>query len=163
MPNKFFNKKNVVQFLIFVANSLVNNLVHLGVYYLLTYIKLHYIPSYIIAFAVSVLNAYILNSRIAFRREKKSKTAIIKTYVSYTITLGIALGLLWLQTEQLGVSENIAPLFNMFVTIPCNFLLNKFWVYSGNGKTADGETTVTEKAAPPPETEAEQEEKEHTD
>ena len=37
--------------------------------------------------------------------------------------------LLWLQSDILGIPVYIATILNLIVTIPLNFLLNKFWVY----------------------------------
>ncbi len=35
------------------------------------------------------------------------------------------------------ISEIVAPVLNMFVTIPINFIINKFWAYRQKNKTAE--------------------------
>lgn len=41
----------------------------------------------------------------------------------------VATFFLWLWIEVLEINNNIAPLLNLFITIPLNFIMNKFWVY----------------------------------
>ena len=78
---------------------------------------------------------------------------LIKTYISYSITglfLTALLLWLWLDVINLGshigglcdwlagigiqfqpedLAASLAPLLNMFITIPLNFVINKFWAY----------------------------------
>ena len=37
--------------------------------------------------------------------------------------------LLWFWIDACGVSEYVAPIINLLVTVPLNFLLNKFWAF----------------------------------
>ena len=56
--------------------------------------------------------------------------ALLKTYVSYSFTglfLCTALLVLWVQV--LHISEFVAPLINLVVSVPVNFLINKFWAF----------------------------------
>ena len=86
---------------------------------------------------VTVALAYILNNTLTFNDNSRRKIqwsfkALMKTYAAYVLTgLLMASGLLWLWTEVIGIDENIAPLLNLFFSIPLNFLLNKFWFYNG--------------------------------
>ena len=54
----------------------------------------------------------------------------MKTYVSYGFT-GIVLNniLSYLWIEKLGISKYIAPLFNLVLSVPLNFIINKFWAF----------------------------------
>lgn len=85
---------------------------------------------YIVGFIVSVLNAYYWNNKYVFKKSEKGNVKpIIKTYVSYGSTFLLGLGLLYILVDCLKISGIIAPVINLAVTIPINFLLNKFWAF----------------------------------
>ena len=52
-----------------------------------------------------------------------------KTYVSYGGTSALSTALLWVEVELLFVSELYAPIINLVITIPLNYLINKFWTF----------------------------------
>mgnify|MGYP002526699978 FL=1 len=88
----------------------------------------------VIAFAVSVLNAYYWSDRYVFKKgDGESRSAVktlLKTYVAYGSTgLFLASILLWLYVDQLHISEYIAQLLVLLVTIPLNFIINKYWSF----------------------------------
>lgn len=123
----------VTQFIKFGMVGVANNVIFLAVYYLIVLWQSDlYLLGNVVGFLVSTLNAYLLNSRFVFGQERgngKSKQALVKTYVTYTISLGISTGLLYLLVDLWGLSEKIAPLISLMVTVPLNFVLNKLWVY----------------------------------
>lgn len=93
-----------------------------------------YIISSVIAFILSVLWSFYWNSRMVFKLKEGEKRsvwkALLKTYVSYSFTglfLNNILLLLWVQICH--VSEWIAPIINLIVSVPINFLINKFWAF----------------------------------
>ena len=81
-----------------------------------------------------MLWSFYWNSRKVFTIEEgkhRSKLrTLIKTYVSYSFT-GLFLNsvLLILLIDILHVSAFIAPVVNIAINVPINFLLNKFWAY----------------------------------
>lgn len=92
---------------------------------------------------------------------------LLKTYASYALGFGIntVLLILWIDMLRIGVyfgfvgdiigwasgflsflpksmtadeiSEIIAPILNMFVTVPINFVINKFWAYRQKEKKSN--------------------------
>ena len=56
--------------------------------------------------------------------------ALIKTYVSYSFT-GLFLNslLMFLWVRVFHISEYLAPIFNLLISVPINFLINKFWAF----------------------------------
>lgn len=56
--------------------------------------------------------------------------ALLKTYVSYSFT-GLFLNsiflILWVQI--VGISEFIAAIINLLISVPLNFIINKFWAF----------------------------------
>ena len=122
------------QFLKFALVGLSNTLIAYLVYAFCVYIGLHYLLANAIAFAVSVLNAFYWSDRFVFcKGEGESRSAIwtlIKTYLAYGSTgLVLASVLLWLYVDRFGISEYIAQLLVLVVTIPLNFIINKYWSF----------------------------------
>ncbi len=79
-------------------------------------------------FVVSVLNSYFWNSRFVFKKQDEKTKTIIKTFLAYGTNLAIGTGLLYVLVDVLSLSEYVAPILNLIVTIPLNYILNKFWV-----------------------------------
>lgn len=52
-----------------------------------------------------------------------------KTYVSYGGTSILSNVLLWIEVAFFSVSKTIAPIVNLLVTIPLNFIINKLWTF----------------------------------
>ena len=83
----------------------------------------YYIIANIIGFLISVLNAYYWNNKYVFARNEKNNTPkkLLKVYISYGST--------FLLVDIWHVSEYIAPIINLCITIPLNFILNKLWAF----------------------------------
>lgn len=93
-----------------------------------------YIIAQAIGFTVSVLWSFYWNNRFVFtlkKGEHRSKwQALLKTFISYSFTglfLNSILLLLWIQFLQ--ISEFIAPILNLLISVPLNFIINKFWAF----------------------------------
>ena len=95
-----------------------------------------YILGNTIAFLLSVLWSFYWNSRYVFGLEEGEKRspwkALLKTYISYGFTgiiLSNILSYVWIRV--FGISKYLAPLINLVVSIPVNFLMNKLWAFKG--------------------------------
>lgn len=151
-------KKLLVQFIKFGLVGVSNTVVYYLVYALVYTFSDNYILSNVIGWAISVINAYIWQNMFVFReQENKAKRVwwrvLIKTYMAYAFT-GLIVNnvLLWLWMDVIGIGNYcdgvilwlesvgvmmtaerfagyIAPLLNAAVTIPTNFVINKFWAY----------------------------------
>lgn len=129
------NLPALIQFIRFgmvgAVNTVLSYLITNGCYYLL---QLHEQLSNLISFLITVLISYLLNSRFVFREQEGDKQpwyrALAKVYASYAFTELILMGLLlFVQERLLGIPHYIATLVNLCVTVPLNFVLNKFWAY----------------------------------
>ena len=87
-----------------------------------------------LAFVSSVVCSFYWNNRIVFTLQDGEKRSIlktfVKTFVSYSFTgliLNSALLILWVRI--LHISEFVAPIINLLVSVPLNFLINKFWAF----------------------------------
>lgn len=96
--------------------------------------KLDYLVAKVIEFFLSVLWSFYWNNKKVFVKQNDEQRstwkALVKTYISYSFTglfLSSALLVLWI--DVLGISEYIAPLLNLIISVPLNFLINKFWAF----------------------------------
>jgi putative flippase GtrA len=121
----------LLQFIKFGVVGVSNTLISLAVYYALVYAGLYYILANIVSFAVSVLNAYYWNRRFVFKGTKKgtSGQTLGRTYLSYGVTFLLSMGLLYTMVDVLHISPYLAPILNLCMTVPLNFLLSKFWAF----------------------------------
>ena len=127
-------KNLIIQFVQFgivgVINTVLSYLITNGCYYALS---LHEQVSNIIAFVITVPISFMLNGKFTFSKAQSGQgflKPLLKVYASYSIT-GIFLTAILLHIEEniLGIPHYIATLINLIITVPVNFLLNKFWVY----------------------------------
>ena len=128
------NKTGVYQFIKFGIVGASNTLIAYVIYSICVYIGIQYLLANAIGFFISVLNAYYWSDRFVFKKgEGESRSAIwtlAKTYVAYGSTgLLLASILLYLYVDKLHISEYIAQLLVLVITIPLNFIINKFWSF----------------------------------
>ncbi len=122
------------QFIKFGIVGLSNTIISLGVYELCLYLGVHYLLADPIGLVVSVVNAYYWNNRVVFGDGQKKPFShhvrmYFKSLAAYggAFVLNLLLLLLWV--EIVGVPEWLAPFINLAVTIPLNFLVNKYWTF----------------------------------
>lgn len=126
-------KKWILQFISFGIVGASNTVISFGVYYLLLWLHVDYRIASTAGFLLSVANAWFWSSHFVFRPRAggghtHKKNTIMKIYGAYGVTYLLNMGLLmWL--VSIGVSKLIAPILILFVTMPLNFLFNKFWVF----------------------------------
>lgn len=126
-----------IQFVKFGLVGVSNTLISYISYLLFVLLGCHYLIASILSFVVSVTNSFYWNNRYVFREEEGKKRSwwhtYIKTFLAYAST-GLVLNniLLVLWVDILHISELIAPLINLVVTIPLNYLINKFWAFKSS-------------------------------
>lgn len=123
----------------------------------------YYILGNVLGFIISVLHAYVWQTLLVFKEEETGEKRVwwqvlIKTYIAYSFTglvLNNLLLVFWIDVVHIenimdwpvslaanfGLSFTnkematyLAPFFNMFVSIPLNFIINKFWAYRQKAK-----------------------------
>lgn len=129
-------KSFLLQFVKFGLVGLSNTIIAWILYYLFLWIDEDlYMVGSIVGAVVSITNAFFWNDRFVFKGNENDWHSKLKrlarTYVSYGGTSLLSTFLLWLEV-QLGVSKAIAPIVNLIITIPLNFIINKFWTFRGN-------------------------------
>ena len=135
-----FNRKFILQFIKFGLVGASNYIVWAIIYYpiVIAFENLHILAN-IFAYIISIFNAFFWNSKFVFKKknEKKARSQI-KVFVSYGLTLGLQTILLYIMVDLLKISDIIAPIINIAITLPINFVLNKFWAFKDK-TTSDGE------------------------
>ncbi len=118
------------QFVKFGLVGVSNTVISIVIYNALLFTGVHYIIAYTVAFLVSVVNAYIWNKKFVFNKHPAGgRKTFLRVFLSYGSTYLLGMGLLYLLVQHAGISERFAQILILFVTIPVNFLLNKFWAF----------------------------------
>lgn len=96
-----------------------------------------------IAFVISVTNSYYWNNRFVFRTGEKGFCDHVKTYIKtllcYGITGLVLSPIIKVILRNMGIPYYIASLASLIITIPLNFIMNKFWAFSSKCKKTEGE------------------------
>ena len=128
------NRGEVYQFIKFGIVGLSNTLIGYVVYSICVFLGMHYLMANFVGFIVSVVNAFYWSDRYVFKKSNNEQRgvvlAFIKTIVAYAST-GLVLNslLLMLFINKLGISEYMAPILILLITVPTNFVLNKYWSF----------------------------------
>ena len=131
-----------LQFVKFGIIGLSNTVVSYALYLLTLWIlqsrgwfpKADYLIGNVVGFVISVLWSFYWNRKFVFHAEEGKQIpwfqALLKTYISYAFTglfLNSVLSMLWV--EVFGMSKVFAPILNLIISVPLNFLMNKFWAF----------------------------------
>lgn len=136
MTNFLYKLKPLWQFLQFSLVGLTNTIISYVIYATLVWMGMYYLLASVLSFIVSVLNSFYWNDKYVFREEKEGRsvwTTLIKTFISYSLTgLIVSNILLYIWIDIFEISCYIAPIINLVITVPLNFILNKNWAFKKN-------------------------------
>lgn len=150
--------EGLLQFIKFALVGVSNTLISEGIYAVLVFFKMHYIPASFIGFSLSVINAYYWNHKYVFKENAEDEKRVwwkvfCKTYVAYFwgYLANAALLVFWIDLLKIG--RFFAPLaewfaergmerldgqfcgnlaaagLNLLLTVPMNYIINKYWAY----------------------------------
>lgn len=140
-------KNIMIQFMKFglvgVSNTVISYVTYVFFLFLFEskqwFLKSDYLIAQMAGFIISVLWSFYWNNKYVFKTEEGECRfwirALVKTYISYAFTglfLNSILSFIWV--EMLGISKMIAPIINLVVSVPLNFLINKFWAFRNTKK-----------------------------
>lgn len=124
--------------LVGASNAAVNYLVYALALWVLRdagyFVNFDVYVAQVVAFIISVLWSFYWNNRFVFKGKYQKVgdilKSLLKTYISYAFT-GLLLSevLLYLWVYIIGISEWIAPIINILLCLPINFILNKLWAF----------------------------------
>ena len=139
IPSAF---KMLIQFIKFgivgLSNTIISYIIYVVSLLILRAINvlssLDYLIAQIMMFLLSVLWSFYWNNKMVFVQEDEVKRNIwktlFKTYISYAFTslfLSAVLLMIWINVFE--ISEFIAPIINLIITVPLNFFVQKFWAF----------------------------------
>lgn len=148
----------ILQIIKFALVGVSNTIVSEGVYAILIFCRMHYLPASFIGFSVSVLNAYYWSNKYVFKEQDGGEKRIwwkvlLKTYIAYLwgYLASAALLVFWIDVLHIGrwmeplgnwflragyarfdaqfLGNLAAAGLNLLITVPMNFVLNKYWAY----------------------------------
>lgn len=128
--------KLIKQFLKFGIVGLSNTFISLAVYYVLVYFGCHYIIANACGFILSVINAFYWNNKYVFtnKQETSLAKAFLKVFMSYGGSFLLSTLLITIFVEVFHISEWLAPILRLVVTVPINFVVNKVWAFKDKAK-----------------------------
>ncbi len=131
---KKINVNIVLQFIKFGIVGISNTLISLIIYYIFIYFGSHYIIANTAGFIFGTFNAYFWNNKYVFKKDQREKRSHAKTgikvFLAYGITYVLSTVLLILWVDVFGISQTIAPILNVCITTPLNFVMNKLWAFN---------------------------------
>lgn len=126
-----------MQFIKFGLVGISNTAISYITYLIVCLLGFSFHTGNILGFTVSVLNSFYWNNKYVFTTHEGEHRswwkALLKTFISYAFSgliLTEILLILWI--EILHISQFIAPLINLIITIPINFIMNKLWAFKSN-------------------------------
>ncbi len=132
--------------LVGLSNTLISYVIYLFVLHFFQknsmLVQVDYLVAQFIGFVLSVLWSFYWNRKFVFHAEAIPwPKALLKTYMSYAfsgIVVSSLLSVLWVQV--IGIPKEVAPILNLLVSVPLNFLMNKFWAFrKATEQAGDGE------------------------
>ena len=130
----FLKDSSIIQFIKFGIVGVSNTVISLAVYYLIVWFNPDiYLVGSVLGAVVSIANSFYWNNKYVFCGGKTDFVATLKrlgkTYLSYGGTSLLGVILLYVEVDVMGLSRMLCPPFNRLITIPLNFLLNKYWTF----------------------------------
>lgn len=109
----------------FIAVGVFNTLHYFGWFVLFTeVVGLHYVPSHWIAFVISMIGSYFLNTLFTYRA-RVSWRSFFQFPLVYVVQIIISTGLIIVFTDWIGINEKISSLLASVGTIPFTFVLSR--------------------------------------
>ena len=129
----------LTQFVKFGLIGVTNTLLSYGIYMLVIWLMTpldfayDYIVGSVLGFIISVLWSFYWNNKLVFTEGSEKRNilkSLLKTYLSYAAT-GIILSniLLFIFVDLMEITKTVAPFLGLLITVPLNFVLNKYWAF----------------------------------
>ena len=128
--------KKGIQFLKFCIVGLSNTAISYFVYVILVKMGFYYLLASIMGYIISIINAFYWNNKHVFVNNSASLIqSFFKMALAYAFTgLVVSNLLLLLWVEYFNINDLLAPIINLFITTPLNFVINKIWAFRDSRK-----------------------------
>ena len=139
-------QKYGLQFIRFGCVGAVNTLVDYAVYWLSNQLlgesvllgEKNYLIAQLLGFIAGTLNAYFMNGKFVFgqkdRTRRKGKKELARSFIGYGSTFALSEVLLFVLVSRMGLNKYLAKLMILCVTIPLNFIINRFWIFKNKAE-----------------------------
>lgn len=87
------------------------------------------VPASLIAYLLSMLVNFVLQSRFSFRQKALSGTSAVRFVLMHILCMALNSGLLWLMTDQLGLPTMASQAAIVVFIAALSYLISRFWVY----------------------------------
>lgn len=87
------------------------------------------VPASILAYLLSMVVNFILQSRFSFRQQALSGTSALRFVLMHMLCMGLNSSLLWLATGPLGLPVLPAQSAIVIFVAGVSYLISRFWVY----------------------------------
>lgn len=136
-----------LQFIGFALVGVSNFIISYGTYALFLSFGCNHHISNVMAFIISVINAFYWNNRYVFKEDEGEQRVwwktLLKTYMSYAFSgLFLTEVLLFVEIDVMGLPKLLGPIINLAITTPINFVINKFWAFGNSGKEKKTEDRI---------------------
>ena len=131
--------KTFKQFIKFAIVGVINTTIHTLIFNIASALGFHYLISQTLGYFISSINGFLMNYKLVFKAENADKGMVMRFYATYTMSFIITLVMSYIYVDLLGlnptvdlfsiITVKILPLLTLVVTVPFNFILNKYWVY----------------------------------
>lgn len=126
-------KRMLTQFVQFGAVGALNTVLTYGIY-LLLYQHISPTLAMAVGYGLTSLLGLALNKQWVFKdRGGQLSWVTFKYYATYGTTFLLSLLLTSLWVDGLRLPAALAPMFSLAVTVPVNFFLSKYWVFTQKG------------------------------
>lgn len=133
--------KKFIQFVKFVLVGSSNVIISYGVYLIIFQLfqiwrilpDTDYLIAQFIGYVLSIFWSFYWNWKYVFVEDRNVLPwymVLVKSFIAYSFTgvfLNSLLSFLWV--EFVGVSKSIAPVINLVINVPTNFVMNKLWAF----------------------------------
>ena len=120
----FFKDKKILEFIRFVIVGGTATIIHYAIYYILQLTNIKFNLAYTIGYGISFIfnfiasNYFTFKTEVSINRGAKFTVAHIINYLIQMLLLNIYI--------NIGIPNNIAPIFVFMVAIPINFVMVRF-------------------------------------
>ena len=124
------NKKNIVDFLLYVVVGACATLAEWLIFYLLDTCALHYALATVIAYVLSTFVNWLVGRLLVFKERKQSiLKEILSIYLASIIGLLLNLLIMWITVDLLSIPEMIAKIAATGLVFFYNFIVRKLCIY----------------------------------
>lgn len=125
---------SILQFIKFGIVGFSNTVLSYIVFTIFVLFGIHYLIANLLSFIAGVSNAFYWSNEYVFKKSGNERRdllqSLLKTFLAYGFT-GVVLNslLLYVLVDKYEISSLIAQALCLIITVPLNFILNKYWSF----------------------------------